>query len=285
MTEQGPERPARARTIIFVNRFFYPDLSATSQLLSDLAFDLAKDRRVVVICSRLRYDALEARLPPREDVRGVEVRRVATTGFGRAGLAGRSIDLLSFHLAAGLALIGAARRGDVIVAKTDPPLLSVAAGWAARFRGARLVNWLQDLYPEVAVALGVRGLGGVAGRALAAMRNASLARARANVVLGARMAAHLRAVGVPAERTRIVPNWTDEAAITPIEAGRNPLRSAWGLEDRFVVAYCGNLGRAHEYDTMLGAARLLADDPEIVFLMIGAGHHTGALKAAAASTG
>ena len=30
------------KTVIFVNRFFYPDHSATSQLLSDLAFDLAR---------------------------------------------------------------------------------------------------------------------------------------------------------------------------------------------------------------------------------------------------
>lgn len=62
--------------VIFVNRFFHPDLSATSQLLSDLAFDMAADRAVVVITSALRYDDA-ARLPSRECVRNVEVRRIA----------------------------------------------------------------------------------------------------------------------------------------------------------------------------------------------------------------
>jgi len=282
----GPDGAARSRpAIIFVNRFFHPDLSATSQLLSDLAFDLATDHRVVVIASRLRYDDPTARLPTLERIRGVEARRLATTRFGRTGRHGRSMDLLSFHAAALLALIHIARRGDVIVAKTDPPLLSVVAGLAARLKGARLVNWLQDIYPEVAAALGVRGLGGVGGRALEALRNASLKGARGNVVLGERMANHLRSAGVAADRIGLIPNWTDETAITPIGAEHNPLRRAWGLEGRFVVAYSGNLGRAHEYETMLGAAILLADEPAVRFLVIGDGHHAQALRAAAQASG
>ncbi|MGA2953878.1 MAG: glycosyltransferase family 4 protein [Caulobacteraceae bacterium] len=264
--------------VIFVNRFFHPDHSATSQILSDLAFDLAgSGRRVVVITSRLRYDDPAARLPAREPVRGVEVRRVATTGFGRAGLAGRALDLLSFHASAALALLAVAQRGDVIVAKTDPPLISVVAGWAAALKGARLVNWLQDVYPEVAAALGVGG-GAVAG-VLTALRDASLRRARINVVLGRRMAERLTAA--PKERVRIIANWVDETAITPVAPADNPLRRAWGLEDAFVVGYSGNLGRAHEHAAMLGAARALAHDPRIVFLMIGGGHQMEALRAEA----
>ena len=276
---------ADRRKIIFVNRFFHPDLSATSQLLSDLAFHLARDREVVIITSRLRYDLPSARLPARETIRGARVRRVVTTGFGRAGLIGKSIDLASFHLAAGFALIDEARRGDIIVAKTDPPLLSVVAGLAARLKRAVLINWLQDVYPEVATALGVRALRGFPGRALQALRNASLKRARLNVALGETMAARLKAAGAPPASIRVAPNWTDETAITPLTPEQNPLRRAWGLEGRFVVAYSGNLGRAHEYETMLGAAHLLADEPRVRFLVIGDGHHARALRAAAQAGG
>jgi glycosyltransferase involved in cell wall biosynthesis len=211
-------------------------------------------------------------------VRGVEVRRVATTGFGRAGLAGRAADLASFHAAAAVALMRMARRGDVIVAKTDPPLISIVAGWASVARGAHLVNWLQDVYPETAQALGVKGLSGPIGRLLSALRNASLGRARANVVLGETMASRLPA---GTERIRVIPNWVDELEITPVAPPDNPLRRSWGLEAAFVVGYSGNLGRAHEYAAMLGAARALADDPRIVFLMIGGGHQMAALRQAA----
>jgi hypothetical protein len=42
-----PSRRASGTNIIFINRYFYPDHSATSQILSDLAFHLADSARVV----------------------------------------------------------------------------------------------------------------------------------------------------------------------------------------------------------------------------------------------
>src|SRR5262245_6504451 len=112
------------RRLFFVNRFFYPDHSATSQMLSDLAFALAADGEdVVVIASRQLYEQAAARLAAREIINGVGVHRPRTTRFGRAGLIGRAIDYLSFHLSAGLTLFRLSRRGDVVVTLTDPPLM------------------------------------------------------------------------------------------------------------------------------------------------------------------
>ncbi len=137
--------------LIFVNRFFFPDHSATSQILSDLAFDLSSaGRDVHVIASRQIYDDPKASLPKHETISGVQVHRVASTRFGRAALAGRAVDYVSFYRSVQRVLGEIARRGDVIVVKTDPPLTSVVAMGAARRGGARLVNWLQDLYPEIA---------------------------------------------------------------------------------------------------------------------------------------
>lgn len=161
--------------IIFVNRYFFPDHSATSQILSDLAFALAASgRAIAVITSQQRYDDPHARMPRRETERGVDIYRVSTTRFGRAGLAGRSIDYLSFYREAFAALRRLAQPGDIVVAKTDPPLLSIVAMLAARQRRAHLVNWLRDLYPEVAAALGVPLLKGPLGSVLAQLRDWSL---------------------------------------------------------------------------------------------------------------
>ena len=75
---------SKTSKVIFLNRFFYPDHSATSQMLTDVATALAaRGMRVEVITSRLRYDATNERLASREAVRGVEVTRIATSGFGR----------------------------------------------------------------------------------------------------------------------------------------------------------------------------------------------------------
>ena len=91
---------------------------------------------------------------------GVDIRRVWSFRSGRDHLVERSLEYLSFYLSAGFCLWRLARRGDVIIAKTDPPLLSVLASVVAKLRGAQLINWLQDLFPEVAERLGVAGAAG-----------------------------------------------------------------------------------------------------------------------------
>ena len=258
--------------LIFVNRFFFPDHSATSQILSDLAFHLAGGGRDVhVVASRQIYDDAKAALPDRELVNDVRVHRVASSQFGRGALPGRSIDYLSFYRSVRRRLAELARPGDIVVAKTDPPLLSVIAMAPVRRRGARLVNWLQDVYPETAVVLGVPLMRGPLAAGLAAMRNRSLRAAAATVVLGDLMARKVEALGVQAARIHVIANWCNDEEIRPMALDQNPLRRAWGMAGKFVLGYSGNLGRAHEYDTVLAAAERLRDDMRFVFLMIGGG--------------
>lgn len=257
---------------VFVNRFFFPDESATSQILGDLAFGLAAEGRAVeVVTSRQRYDDARAALGSRETVRGVLIRRVWSTRFGRANLWGRALDYVSFYLSAFFCLSANVSRGDRIVAETDPPLISVVAGWAASLRGARLVNWVQDLFPEVAEAAHLGFAGGLTGKFLRALRDRSLNKAVCNVAISDAMAERLRRNGVPAEKVRVVHNWSDGAVVRPVAPADNPLRGEWGLVDRFVVGYSGNMGRAHEIETVLGAAERLKDDARVRFIFIGGG--------------
>ncbi len=250
---------AAALRLFFVNRYFHPDHSATSQMLSDLVFALARrGHRITVVTSRLGYEDPLARYPRRETISGVDIVRVATTRFGRAGLAGRAVDYVTFYLATAWALLLEVRRGDVIIAKTDPPLLGLVTMPVARLRGARQVNWLQDIFPEVAIELGM-------GRALPwrilfstlrRWRDRVLRKAALNVVIGDRMADVVRRLGVLPERIRVIPNWADGEVVRPVPAETNGLRHAWGLDDTFVVGYSGNLGRAHDIETMIDAMAL-----------------------------
>ena len=269
---------ARRRRVIFVNRFYYPDHSATAQILTDLAEALVVAAwQVEVVTSRLQHENSAIRLDSRSARAGVTIHRVATTSFGRAGIVGRLVDYLSFYFSAFFVLFAIARRGDLIVAKTDPPLLSVMAVLVARLRHARLVNWLQDLYPEVAAELGLATLRGPVGSTLRRLRDVSLRTAVANVAIGDRMAERLTMLGVPADRIAVIPNWADDAAIRPIPPDQALFRREWTLNSKFVVGYSGNLGRAHESDTLFRAAQLLRDRPDIVFLVIGGGRENVAL--------
>lgn len=270
--------------IVFINRFYYPDESATSQLLTDLAVHLtASGQEVHIVTGRQRYDQPGAILPGRETIAGVVVHRVWTTRFGRANLLGRALDYATFYPSAAWKLLSIASHGDVVVAKTDPPLISVVAWLCACARGAKLVNWVQDVFPEAAAAVGLKVFG--AGSLLRSLRDLSLRAADHNVVLGKRMSAHLLGRGVAADRSSIIPNWADGDAVRPLPRERNPLRGAWGLEGKFVVGYSGNMGRAHEFTTILGAAELLKDDPGVVFLFIGGGHGKAFIEKAVAERG
>jgi glycosyltransferase involved in cell wall biosynthesis len=271
---------------IFVNRFFYPDHSATSQILSELAFRLAaRGHQVEIITSRLLYTDPGAKLPATETIRNVVVHRVASTRFGRAWLPGRLLDYLSFYLSASWQMFRLAGRGDYLVAKTDPPMISLPAFWAARLKGGILVNWLQDIFPEVAQALGMKGLPAPLYRLLRWSRNRTLRHAAHNVVLGDVMRSYLVEQGVAPRKIEVIHNMAVGPGIEPVKKTNSLLRKQWRLMDKFVACYSGNLGRAHDYQTMLEAACLLKKRKDIHFLFIGGGANLSRLKKAAMDNG
>jgi colanic acid biosynthesis glycosyl transferase WcaI len=142
---------------------------------------------------------------------------------------------------------------------------------AARRNGARLVNWLQDIYPETAVELGVPFMRGPLAASLTALRNRSLRQADATVVVGDLMARKVESLGAPSARVHVIPNWCHDEVIRPVAQSENPLLQRWGLVGQFVLGYSGNLGRAHEFQTVLAAAERLRNEPHFIFLMIGGG--------------
>lgn len=279
MTSALPKAPGR---VVFVNRFYWPDHSATAQILTDLATGLAAlGWEVTVVASRLRYEGGDT-LAPVEEHGGVAIRRVATSRFGRSTLAGRAIDYASFYVTATLAVFRILRRGDILVAKTDPPLLQIPLALVSRLRGARQVNWMQDVYPELAEALGIRQFAGLPSRLLVALRSRSIQSSARTVAIGGRMKETLVAAGARHSQVAEIHNWGDDAVLAAPH-GPSDLRETWGFSgERLVVGYSGNLGRAHELDTMLEAARALAAQAAPVdFLFIGGGALHERLDAAA----
>ncbi|HLX81373.1 MAG TPA: glycosyltransferase family 4 protein [Burkholderiales bacterium] len=266
--------------VVFVNRFFHPDLAPTGLHAADVAFDLAAaGREVHAVTSRLAYDGGGSGYAAEETMRGVQVHRVWTTHFGRGSLAGRVSDYFSFYVFAFFALARLLNQNDIVVAKTDPPLISVFAALAARLRGARLVNWLQDVFPEAAARSGMRLLSGPPGAVARGLRDWSVRRAAVNVVLGERMATEVGRL-VPGARLRVVPNWADGTAVRPMAPEASALRRERGFEGKFVVGYSGNLGRVHDCGTLLAAARLLAGERDVLFSFVGGGFHFARLRAA-----
>ena len=268
--------------MIFLNRYGFPDQSATSRMISSIAFSLAqRGMNVTVIASREIHNHPGSVLPATETVRGVEIKRLASGRFGRHSLVRRSIDYLLFQVLAFVWLLRNVGATDTVVVCTDPPLLSVTSSIAIRLKGACMVNWIMDLFPETAIELGFfRKRARWLAAWLTLARNWSLRSPGMVVCPTDKMAEFLFTQGLTKDRISVLHHWSDGEEIYPVSPRDNSLRKAWGLQDKFVVGYSGNFGRAHEFGTMLAAAKRLEHRPDIRFLLIGGGHQHAAVKAA-----
>jgi len=86
------------------------------------------------------------------------------------------------------------------------------------------------------------------------------------------------------DRMTVIPPWPHEEAGEPLPHADNPFRARHALEGKFVVMYSGNHAPSNPLDTLLSAAKRLADDPRVVFMFVGGGLGKRAVEAAAAET-
>jgi colanic acid biosynthesis glycosyl transferase WcaI len=259
--------------VIFINRVYWPSLAATSQLLTDLAEGLAARGWPVHIV------AAGHKPGPHN---GVIIHRTGE-GDQHGGLISRAINYTRFIRQVRRELQTLVQPGDRVVVMTDPPLLGAAVTPIAVKRGARVIHWTQDIYPEIAAAhFGV--LAGALLSPLRARRDAAWRAAARCVVLGETMTDTVQRHGVAADRVIAIPNWSPRELQNPFNnKDRDAQRIAWGFAGKFIVAYSGNLGRVHEFKAILRAAEILRDRPDIVFMFLGAGARIGEVKSLAAT--
>jgi colanic acid biosynthesis glycosyl transferase WcaI len=258
--------------LIILNQFFYPDHSATSQLMTELAESLTqRGIEVTALAGRGRYNGGD-KLSPREVNNGVRIERAWATNFGKKSIAGRVADYLSFYVGASWRLLRLPSH-DAIMALTTPPLIGFVALLIGRLRRMRVIMLVQDVYPDIAVALGALRPRSPLTKALEWISTQVLKRSDRIVVLGESMRERISAkIGDDrASRIDVIHNWADGTDIRPLSEESNPFVNEHNLADSFVVLFSGNFGLVNEFSTVLEAARLLRDRKEIVFLFVGGG--------------
>ena len=205
---------------------------------------------------------------------GVTIHRVRDPQWGN-GMIPRAFGMATFLAGSSLRSLRVPKP-DVIVTETDPPVTCLMGGMVHRFRGAKLICYLQDIYPDVAAAVGV-----MRNRFLLNMIRRMFTRVyrRADrvIVLSDDMRGALTRTGVPAEKIEVIHNWVDTELVVPIKEN-NRFRHQHDLEDKFVVMYSGNMGLTQRLDDVLDAAEILKDNPEIVFALVGHGSKRAGLE-------
>lgn len=274
-----------ADRITILSQHFYPETAATAQLLTDLAAELSiRGYEVAAVTAQPAYHE-RRRLPRRETVHGVEIKRCLSFSVARRHLAGRLLSGVSFALSAWLWLLFS-RDGSLILVVTTPPYLAWGASLAKALRRKKYVVLIHDVYPEVAVELGYMKKNGVVEKVWQLLDRWTYRSASATVVLGDCVKQIIqKKVHAPAaaERVEVIHNWVDETVIRPLPKHENWFAKRHALLETLVVLYSGNMGLFHDLDGFVEAADRLRDTPGILFLFVGEGAKKAALRNTAES--
>jgi colanic acid biosynthesis glycosyl transferase WcaI len=262
---------SRRRTFVFLSQVYVPDPAAVGQHLADAAEELVRrGHRVIVYTASRGYDDPSEKFPRRENIRGVDVRRVPLSSFGKSSIPMRVLGGVLFVLQ--VIVRGAFLRGvDAVVVSTSPPVASVGAIIIGIMHRAPVKYWIMDVNPDQMVALGLAREHDLPVRVFDWLNRLILKRARDVVVLDRFMATRInRKVDVSSKLT-VLPPWPAEDPASVVEHADNPFRRRHGLSGKVVVMYSGNHGPSNPLTTILEAAARVADDPRLVLMFVGGG--------------
>lgn len=278
--------------ILFLTDNFPPEVNAPASRTHEHAREWVKaGHRVTVITCAPNFprgkvfDGYRNRLWQRESIDGIEVVRVWTYITANQGFLRRTLDYVSFMIAAIVAAPFV--RGVDVVIGTSPQFFTACAAFAvSRYKRIPFVFELRDLWPESI-------------RAVGAMRSSVLLdwleklelflyrRAALVVSVTQSFKRNLEARGIDGTKIVVITNGVDVSRFTP-RPKDDQLSRALGLYGKFVVGYIGTHGLAHGLHTVLEAARRLKEMQEgadVGFMLLGDGAEKERLKAEAARLG
>ena len=266
---------------------FDPDVAPTGVVMSRIAHELiARGNRLHVVTSLPWYQhhAIDAgwdgQLVRTERTDWGRISRVHPFPTDKRNIPARALAFGGFTALATLVGAFGQVRPDAVLAMSPPLTLGLAGRIAATVRRAPLVFNIQDVFPDVAIELGLLS-GDRVIRGARALERVSYRISDAVTVLSDDLAENVRAkitIGlegeraqVQAEKVRVIPNFVDTNAIRPA-ARENSYREQYGLIGKKVVMYAGNVGFSQSLNLVLDAARSFeASRPDVVFVINGGG--------------
>jgi len=265
--------------------YFLPDFGSAPILINELASSLAArghEVEVVATVPRKRPPDLRGLLYSRRRENGFTVKRFWTNATPHP--LGR---LLAWNIYTVGTLLNLAtlRKGDVIFLRTPPLQLGATGAWARAIRGARVLLNVQDIHPDLSIESGI--LKNPAAIAFAkGLEKWVYGISDRIVVISDGFKRNLLAKGVSPAKMRVIPNWVDTDFLRPLDKD-NPLARRHGLADKFVVMYSGTISISSDLalGRVLEAARILEDDPEILFVIVGEGLRREAVQKKASALG
>jgi glycosyltransferase involved in cell wall biosynthesis len=260
-----PKAAPREGKVILVSQHYAPFPSSTSAYMTEIAEELARDSRVIVITSAPG----SASKPPLSEDKP-EVIEIKSWWPGKSALVSRTFAAVLFSVQVFLAVLKHARSDDVLLSVTTPFTLPYTVTLAARLRKAASALIIYDFYPDSLVMAGFLRANSFLTRLLRFANRTMFRLLDAIVIIGRDMAPKLLAYPkVSTAKISLIPNWASMPVGYRELSSENPYRQRCG--GKFIVAMSGNAGFTHDPISVLEAARLLKDNADISFLLSGEG--------------
>lgn len=258
--------------LLVLCQLFYPEMISSGQILTELCEELADmGVEIQVLCGPPTVVDRTVRVPRHMEYRGIQIKRVWGTRFPKLNLLGRIVNQFTYALSVLWSLFFD-KSGRLILVLTNPPFLAWTCAFLRMFGGKRYLYLVFDVYPDTAVNLGILKGGGLVSRLWDLINRVAYRHASGIIVIGRCMRGIIEQKISPASREKIstIHIWSKIVQETSPE--RNPFVEQWGIKGKFVVSYSGNMGYAHDMETVMEAARILRAYEDMVFLFIGEGH-------------
>lgn len=260
--------------ILLYSYNYHPELIGIAPLMTELAEGLVArghELRVVTAVpwypqSQI-YPEYRGKLYCTEERKGVTIQRCYVRASTKRSFLNRALFELSFMTLSFFQALGGWRPELILLTVPGLPVGVPASllGWI--YRCPVILN-LQDILPDAAVHVGLL-TSQTAIRIFSALERYNYRTATAITVIAEGFRQNLLAKGVPDEKITIIPNWVNVDFIRPLPRESNEFRREQGLADKFVVLYSGNIALTQGLETVIDAAVLLRDRPDLAVVIVG----------------
>lgn len=195
----------------------------------------------------------------------------------KPGLMFRALNFISFNISCVISAILAGGKADIIFAPSSPPLTNGICAWiVSLFKHCPVIYNVQDMYPDMAEKMGIVKSGILLG-AMKIIERIVYRICDKVLLLSEGMRGNIIGKGVSSKKTEVIPNFIDSEYIAPFP-NENRFSKRWGLNDRFVVMYAGNIGLPHGTEIIIEAADILRSNPDILFCFVGRGEKRSVIE-------
>lgn len=280
------EQKLDKKKLLIYAHYYVPDVASTGQILRELAEGMSDNFDITVICVVPSYTGtIEEKYKKQkyyeEEINGVRVLRIRVPEFSKINKLSRIKNILGYFFGAMAATFKVGKQ-DYVFSISQPPILGGLLGvWGKWMKHAKYIYNIQDFNPEQTMAVGY-SKNKVVLKAMMWFDKFSCKRSDLVITVGRDLVEtmHKRFKGKNVPKTVMINNWIDEKEIYPLPAdneGVMKFRRKYGLEDKFVIMYSGNIGLYYDLENLLKVIEKFppgtktAEGKEVVFAFVGAG--------------